>query len=170
MNFCLKGTYPSMAEKILPNLYGIEIPLPNNPLQATNSYVIKDSSRSLIIDTAMNREECKRAMLSGLDEIGVDLDKTDFFITHMHADHCGLVASLTPKKPTLYCSRLASIDIDGLSKPEYWEKLKFLGRICGFPEEELRLAVNKHPGYRFRPRGQMNFKIIKDKDMISAGG
>ena len=79
-----------MTEEILPNLYRIEIPLPKSALKTLNYYLIRADGRFLLIDTGLNREECRRAMISSLDELGVDLSKTDFFITHMHADHMGL--------------------------------------------------------------------------------
>jgi len=40
----------------------IEVVLPNNPLKALNSYVIKGNEKSLIIDTGFNREECIDAL------------------------------------------------------------------------------------------------------------
>jgi metal-dependent hydrolase (beta-lactamase superfamily II) len=83
-----------MSEKILPNLYRIKVPLPGSPLKATNSYVIKGTERSLIIDTGWNREDCMTALISGLKECGVDSSQADFFVTHMHADHSGLVSTL----------------------------------------------------------------------------
>ncbi|MGW8321274.1 MAG: MBL fold metallo-hydrolase, partial [Thermodesulfobacteriota bacterium] len=75
-------------------LWRIEVPLPGNPLKSINSYVIKSRPRNLIIDTGLDRQECLDAILGGLDEAGVDLDETDFFITHMHADHSALVPKL----------------------------------------------------------------------------
>lgn len=159
-----------MVEKILPNIYRLEIPLPNNPLQSLNSYVIKDSKKSLIIDTGMNREACKSAMFSGLAEIGINLGEIEFFITHMHADHCGLVTCLTAQAPTIYCSPLAATDIAGLSTAAYWEKIRKIGLLGGFSEEELELAINSHLGYKYSPSGRMNFKTVKDKDTISIGG
>ena len=72
-----------MAEEILPNIFREEIPLPQNPLKAINSYVIKEGGRFLMIDTGMNRPECLQAMQAYIKEIGVDLEKTDFFITHL---------------------------------------------------------------------------------------
>ena len=71
------------------DIYRLEIPLPGNPLRAVNSYVIKGGERNLIIDTGMNREECREAIDAGLRELGIDLEITDLFITHMHADHPG---------------------------------------------------------------------------------
>ena len=76
-----------MIENILANLYRIEIPLPKSPLKALNSNVIKNSERNLVIDTGWNQEECMNAMQSGLKQLGVDIRKTDFFITHLHLDH-----------------------------------------------------------------------------------
>ena len=56
-----------MIEEILANLYRIEIPLPQSPLKALNSYVIKNPERNLIIDTGWNQEECMNAMQTGLE-------------------------------------------------------------------------------------------------------
>lgn len=53
-----------MIEKILPNLYKIEIPLPRNPLKALNCYVFKDKERNLIVDTGFDREECRQKRFS----------------------------------------------------------------------------------------------------------
>ena len=80
-----------MVEEIDRNFFKIEIPLPDSPLKSINSYVIKGAEKNLVIDTGLNREECKRAMLNGLNELGIDLNHTDFFITHLHADHLALV-------------------------------------------------------------------------------
>jgi glyoxylase-like metal-dependent hydrolase (beta-lactamase superfamily II) len=74
-------------EEILPSLYRIAVPLPGSPLKATNSYVVKGADKSLIVDTGWNRQDCMAALVSGLDECGVNLEQADFFITHMHADH-----------------------------------------------------------------------------------
>jgi hypothetical protein len=59
-----------MVEEVLTNIYRIEIPLPGNSLKAINSYVVKDSTRNLIIDSVLNRRECGDAMKAGLAELG----------------------------------------------------------------------------------------------------
>ncbi len=46
-----------MCEEVLPGLFRNKIPLPDSPLKYLNSYVIKDSERSLIVDTGFNRKE-----------------------------------------------------------------------------------------------------------------
>ena len=67
-----------MIEEIQPNLFRNEIPLPNNPLKYTNSYVIRAADRSLIIDTGLNRLECLEAMEAGLRELDLDYVAEDF--------------------------------------------------------------------------------------------
>ena len=75
-----------------PDIYRIRVDLPDNPLQYLNAYVIKGPSGNLVIDTGFNRPECKRALGQGLQELGIRLQSdTALFITHLHADHSGLV-------------------------------------------------------------------------------
>ena len=93
-----------MAEELLPNIFREAIPLSGNPLKAINSYIIKDkdNGRFLMIDTGMNRSECKEVMEAYVKSLGVDLKRTDFFITHLHADHLGLVSELQQGSSKIY--------------------------------------------------------------------
>ena len=149
-----------MVEKLFPELYKLEIPLPKNPLKALNSYVFKGKERNLIIDTGMNREECKEKMFLGLEELGIDLEKTDFFITHMHADHSGLVSSLTGETSKVYCSETDAgyINID----KDFWEKARIFTKTGGFPEKELQEAISRHPGFKYREKEHINFSFVKE--------
>ena len=94
-----------MVEEILPDLFRIEIPLPGSPLRYVNAYVVKAKDRNLIIDTGLNRSECLEAMETGLSEAGVNLNNTDFFITHLHADHFALVSRLVKDNHLVYFNR-----------------------------------------------------------------
>ncbi len=155
-------------EEILPSLYKIEVPLPGSPLKATNSYVVKGTERSLIIDTGWNREDCMVALVSGLKECGVDLRQTDLFITHMHADHSGLVSAIAVEGAKIYFGR-ADAEIIRYITPEHWdEMIDFAGR-CGFPREELERAVGNHPGRRYNPSNSLNLHILKNGDTVSVG-
>jgi len=97
-----------MADEIRKSLYRIVVPLPNSPLKDLNSYVIKGEDRNLIIDTGFNRSVCYEAMLKGLAELEMDLNKTDFMLTHMHADHTGLVTRLASETSKIFFSRIDS--------------------------------------------------------------
>jgi len=160
-----------MVEQILPDLYRIEIPLPKSPLGTLNSYLIKGQERFLIIDTGMNREECLRPMLSGLGKLDVDLNKTDFFITHLHADHLGLVGNLATEGSKVYFSEVEASIINSGSKrlEERFQESFTLYLSHGFPEDQLNKALQNHPGYRYSPKGQLDFFALKEGDTIDVG-
>jgi glyoxylase-like metal-dependent hydrolase (beta-lactamase superfamily II) len=93
-----------MIEQILPNLYRIEIPLPDNPLRALNSYFIRGPERNLLVDTGFNLEDCRLAMEQALQELDAGMENTDLFITHYHSDHAGLLEYLVRPTNTVWMS------------------------------------------------------------------
>ena len=155
-----------MMEEILPDLYKIDIPLPRSPLRAVNSYLIKAHGRFLIIDTGMNREECRREMLSSLKKLDVDLKKTDFFITHMHTDHLGLVADLASEESVVYFNRP---EASALDFRKHWQETSAFFRLNAFPENELKKAFEGHPGYKYNMMKQVDFHILEEGDTVEAG-
>lgn len=66
--------------------------------QYLNAYVIKGKSENLVIDTGFNRPECREALCRGLEDLGIDLRHTSLFLTHLHADHTGLVGFFAKAK------------------------------------------------------------------------
>jgi len=156
-----------MTEELFPNLYQIEIPLPGSPLGWVNSYVIKDRKRNLIIDTGLNRKECLEAMLAGLAKIAVDLKKTDFYITHLHADHFALAQVL--------CDDTARVYMNGPDKAFIeswpgWETFAEFIALNGFPRDEISLAVSDHPGYKYGSDRIPVISAVQDGDIIHCGG
>jgi len=108
------------------------------------------------------------ALVSGLKECGVDLQQADFFITHMHADHSGLVSTLAVEGARIYFGR-ADAEIIKSSTPEHWEEMIDFARKNGFPGEELEKAIGSHPGRRYSPDTSLNLYVLKDGDTISIG-
>ena len=155
-----------MCEEVHPNLFRIQIPLPESPLKYLNSYVIKDPARSLIIDTGLNRQECLDAMQTGLDKLGIDLAKSDIFITHLHADHFGLVSKLVTDSTNIYFSRPDKELVE--SWEGFGDMVAYAGRN-GFPEDELKAAIEKHPGSRYGTDWMPELKVLDDGDLIDVG-
>jgi glyoxylase-like metal-dependent hydrolase (beta-lactamase superfamily II) len=155
-----------MIEEIMPDLYRIEIPLPDSPLKYLNSYVLQSADRNLIVDTGLNRNACLNAMHEGLWELDIDLNRTDFFITHLHADHFGLVARLTTDDSRIYFNRPEAELI------ETWEgfepMIKYAG-TNGFPENLLRAALQQHPGHKFASDWNPVLSILSDDDVFPIG-
>jgi len=155
-----------LVEEILPNVFRIEVPLPRNPLKALNSYLFKGPERNLIIDTGMNREECRSAMYAGLAELRVDLSHTDFFITHLHADHSGLISTLATPTSSVYASEADSRVINGSAR---WGDQAGYAKRSGFPEELLEAAIGNHPGYRYKSGNVTRFTFMSEGDTLVIG-
>ena len=160
-----------MIEQVLTDIYRIEIPLPRSPLKALNSYFIKGKERCLLIDTGYNQEECRREMLAGLDKLNVDLARTDFFITHLHVDHLGLVASLITDTSRVYFNQKET-QIVNAEKSDWgkrWQKRIAFYESSGFPRAELEAAIKGHPFHLYGLRRQLDFDALRDGDVLEVG-
>ena len=155
-----------MTEEILPDLYRIKIPLPESPLKYLNSYVIKSDPKSLIIDTGFNRKECFDAMNDGLSKLKINLADCDFFITHLHADHFGLISRLAVNTSRIYFSRP---DKELIESWEGFEPMIEYAGKNGFPENELRSALHQHPGYKYGSDWTPDMSVLEDGETITYG-
>jgi glyoxylase-like metal-dependent hydrolase (beta-lactamase superfamily II) len=153
-------------EEVLPQLFRAEIPLPKNPLKAVNSYIIKDKERNLVIDTGMNLEECHMAMMAVLKELQIELRRTDFYITHLHVDHLGLVGRLALPSSRIYFN---SPDAEIVALTNVWEFLFQAAARYGFPQKELKDALARHPANRYSATGPFNFKLLREGDRLAYG-
>ena len=157
-------------EEILPRLYRIVVPLPGNPLKEINSYVLTSKNRHLVIDTGMNRPECKEVLEPGLAELGVDLGKTDFFITHLHADHQGMVAGLIRNGSRAYMGEDDAFRLKA-GKTAHARKSPMVDYAAksGFPDDELQSAMVNHPGLKYGPESVVDYQYIKGGDVFKVG-
>ena len=160
-----------VAEKVLDSLYRVVVPLPRNPLKEVNCYVLAEDDRWLVIDTGMNRPECREVMTAGLDEIGVDLQKTDFLATHLHADHHGLIPDLLRPGRT---ASMGAIDAAAMGRAHGgWSEDSPMGvylRRSGFPPEELAESFKRHPGARFSGSRHIDYAPLDEGDVIEIAG
>ncbi|TGE33644.1 MBL fold metallo-hydrolase [Desulfosporosinus sp. Sb-LF] len=126
-----------MIVEVYPGIFKNEIPLPKNPLRAINSYIIISKSRNLIIDTGFNTAECQAELMRGLNELNIDLNKTDLLITHMHVDHSGLAPFLKKQGvQTIYFSQVDGELLNQTSKRDSF--YKSVNQILGFNDENTQ--------------------------------
>ncbi len=156
-----------MIDEVLPQLYRARIALPDSPLKYLNSYIIKASPRSLVIDTGLNREECLQEMTGALRELSIDLSQTDFFITHVHADHSGLIGTLPSETSKVYFNRIEPVE---LYEPDFWrERVNEFAVINGFPPAALKELFETHPASRYHLKTVPKLTILNDGDVLEAG-
>ncbi len=157
-------------DEIAPELFRIEVPLPESPLKAVNSYVVRGKDRNLIIDTGMRRDECEQVLVAALEELNIDLSRTDFFITHLHADHLGLVTRLATDTSTVYMGEEEAGLVSGFQDSgTFWGRVAEFARTGGIPEDAIQEAMKEHPGIKHSPPKYPEFTIVGEGDYVSAG-
>ena len=153
-------------EEIKPHLYRAIVPLPRNPLKAVNSYIIKGEKRNLVIDTGMNREECRKVLSEAFALIDLDLERTDFFGTHLHADHIGLIEEMSAQGAKLYFNQP---DAEMLQYRDLWSLARVMAARNGFPPTMVDMAIDSHPGQRYSPASLLDFTFVEDGDLLEYG-
>lgn len=139
-----------MYREIFPNIFMIQVPMPNNPLGHLNSYLINSNERKVLIDTGLNLEKSFRSLCEDLKMIGINPEEiTDIVLTHFHADHVGLLPRL------LNISKNAKILIHHaevkLSKSlfssnrNFDKRIEDLYRANGIPMSLMHYIEKSHP-------------------------
>lgn len=175
-----------MINEIRREIFRIELPMPDSPLESVNCYLLRGKERNLIIDSGINKEECKKALLEALAELDINLGKTDFFITHLHEDHFGLAPIIASDTSTIYLNFPEAVF---WGAPDRWKKNFLHGKKAGFPIEELKKFINNVPDFlknlpvkeiinamesygSYTPSTLSKvgrYRIIKDGDMLNIG-
>ena len=160
-----------MVEQIEQGIYRIGVELPQNPLREINSYVLRGEGRDLIIDTGFNRPECLAALQSGIEELGLDMSKTDLFLTHLHSDHAGLASKIASPTSRIYMSTVDSRGMNAfLLDPNGWENQarRFLEE--GFPVAEFEQVKANNPGRLYQSSHTLDTLPADDGMVIEVGG
>lgn len=140
--------------EIRPNVFLLKVPIPDNPLEHLNAYLIRTNEGSMLIDTGWNTEEAFISLTNQLKDIGVSwLDVRYIVITHAHPDHFGLVGRLvqhTKAKVVMHELENAAIHQRFLDYEKLLEEMGYWLRINGVPESVrtfLQRSSLSHLGY-----------------------
>lgn len=160
-----------MIEQIRPGIYSIKIRFVNSPLKNLNSYVFIGKDRNLLIDTGFNQPECLEDLRNGIKELGLNMNKTDIFATHFHADHCGLIDQIAEKGTRIYMSSIDKVLLEEfiLNEDRVWEGYSDWYLQEGYPAEELKEALSKNPAKNFVLKNPVPITALSDGVFLSAG-
>jgi len=159
--------------KIRPGIHQLKIPIPNNPLEYTNIYLVQGDGENLLIDTGWNGEEAFRSLKKQLAEISIDpKDISQIVVTHAHGDHYGLAGrlkevsrariSLHYLDKNFLLPRYQNID-DFLRETEQWF------RSNGVPDGELSTYWTAFAGMRQSGTPTLPDTTLRGGETISSG-
>lgn len=152
-----------------PDIYKIDVPLKGNALKNLNSYVIMAGDTSIVIDTGFRTEDCKAALMAGLEELGISPAHTNLFVTHFHSDHFGLAQYFAHPDSKIYM---------GKTEYEYYLASRLQGypmlrdqhlRESGFPADELAEARMTNPATKFTPSELFEVNTLLDGETVKIG-
>lgn len=131
---------PRHHEKISsdPDVYLIQVPYSGGtPIGYTNAYLIETDERNLLVDTGVSHEASYEVLRSALQDLHVDMARTDVFATHFHIDHLGLVAAIAHEDTRVYLSARDEELFCGRGSFSYRGTVKERLACEGFPRADL---------------------------------
>ena len=85
----------SRADRILPGLWRLRLPLPWPGVPHVNAFAIAAGSGVVLVDTGLSEPGALAQLERALDQAGLRLEHVRLLVcTHAHADHCGLAAPI----------------------------------------------------------------------------
>jgi glyoxylase-like metal-dependent hydrolase (beta-lactamase superfamily II) len=156
-------------KQVWPNIYRIEIPLPRNPLRFTNSYYIRGIQRSLLVDNGFNCDESRAVMDEAICALGIDLAKTDLFITHLHADHSGMTEYLASPTSRVFMSYEDGMAVLASQNINYWDRFNDFMKLSGLIKVGIENNTERHPGRMYGTAHFKNLVPVGEMDRIVVG-
>lgn len=155
--------------EIYKNIYCHKIPLPGNPLQSINNFIVKSGDENLIIDTAFNVDASIAAMKQVVKSLDINLQKTKLFITHFHSDHSGQAHLFAARGAKIFMGETDGHLVSTMANPQspHWNEVLEIAKLQGLGQEKL--TIQEHPGYKYRPQARLEFSTIYPGDKIVIG-
>ncbi len=154
------------------NIYCLDITFIDHSLSGIKPYLIKGKKgeRNLLIETALNTDECYSQLIEQLNELGISLEETDIVISHMHVDHCGLIGRLKCENNKIYTSVEDKNYIEEYKKPnDQWGWLVGNIKWTGTPES-VALKPSNHVAAKYCPKGDIEIETLNMGDVLQYGG
>lgn len=152
-----------------PDIFCIQVDLPQNPLRFLNVYVITTPEQNLIIDTGFNRIECREALWNGIRELNLDLKKTSVFLTHLHSDHTGLAGDFVLHGCPIYMGKIDYFYLSEVKTGNNMNAVEELFRQEGFPAEDLARQGTENQGRRYSVAQMFPALLVENGSIIRLG-
>lgn len=131
-----------MAREVVPGLFQLKVPIPNNPIGWVLPYLIPGDDGYTLVDAGWNTPEAFAALEQELREVGITFaDIKRLLVTHVHPDHYGLAGRI---KEVCGAQVIIHQRERDLIRSRYREPDQLLERMAswliehGVPQDEMR--------------------------------
>jgi len=136
------------AFEVMPGVYRIPLPLPNDALRTVNVYAIVSSAFITLIDAGWAIAETATALQSALASIGATLrDIRQVAVTHSHRDHYTFTAELKERfGVTVFLGKGEKPTLDVVMDPDHARLEPHIATLRSLGADELadRIAVTRN--------------------------
>jgi glyoxylase-like metal-dependent hydrolase (beta-lactamase superfamily II) len=89
-----EGVLPPV-ERIADGVWSIPVPIPDNPMRFTLTYLLRSSDAAVVIDPGWDSNQGWDHLVEGLKQADVGVNElTGIIVTHYHSDHLGMADRL----------------------------------------------------------------------------
>jgi glyoxylase-like metal-dependent hydrolase (beta-lactamase superfamily II) len=162
------------VEKLAGGLVSVPVPIPDNPLRYTLTYLIPGDDGLVVVDPGWNSDAGWAALTDGLARAGATpADVTGVVLTHVHPDHHGLTGRLRAASGAWVGMHPA--ERDALLRDRTAEPSRALGdwmRGLHVPEAEvggLLARFGAHVDQHFAPLAEPDV-LLGDGDLLPLAG
>ncbi|MFI7589805.1 MBL fold metallo-hydrolase [Spongisporangium articulatum] len=134
------------VETVRPGLWSVPVPIPDNPLRYTLTYVVEATDGLVVVDPGWATDGAWTALLAGFAHLGAGPeDVLAVVVTHVHPDHHGLSARLRKESGAwvgMHAAEVGSLPARVPMDEQEVSDRHWLDR-CGVPDDMVpRLIVS----------------------------
>jgi glyoxylase-like metal-dependent hydrolase (beta-lactamase superfamily II) len=161
-----------LIQKINERISRIAVQLPRNPLRELNSYIVRGDERDLLIDTGFRLPESFSDLAEGIRALGIDMGRTDIFLTHCHADHTGNAKHIASNSSIIFVSAADKAIIDSMVEDKAKLRKRYGDRMVlyGFPRDEIERSLDVNPAIQNNETELFPMETIADGHVFDLGG
>ena len=127
------------VERVVPGVWSVPVPIPDNPLRYVLSYLIEHADGFVLVDPGWNDPASWQALTDGLATCSVPLTAvTAVLVTHVHPDHHGLSGAVREQSGAwIAMHEREDAMLGGFARPERRAAAASYLRWCGAPDEHV---------------------------------
>lgn len=159
--------------EMIPGINRFKIPIPNNPLENTNCYLVQGDDGYLLIDPGVNNDGAFNALEKGLNEIGVAFAEiTRILATHSHGDHYGLTGRIKELSQAkimvhhLVRDQIQSMTTNFEERGQQMEQWLRLNGVPNLTPSEFQMIASRLPWFT---NSTMPDVVLQDGETINVG-